>query len=521
MSDLHSIAALTRRAARVGLLAVGLAGVSAAQAEAPPSHDLRMPWDSGAVANTGSERAVVISKTVHVAGADWLRLFFQHAQLAGDPAKGTGSILRITSFLDGAVQELDAVSLGQWYQSSAYMNGDTLQIDLEAAPGTGDNRLVLDRVTASLSGLPKSQCGPVDNRVLSNDPRSARVLPVGCSVWLFDDCKHCFGTAGHCSGSSLQVVQFNVPPSTSGGGLVNPPPQDQYSVDVSSKQAVNGGVGNDWGYFGVFPNSNTGLTAFQAQGQAYHLSTPPAFNGSHEIRITGYGTDSSPLTANQVQQTHTGPWAIFSGTQLGYKTDTTGGNSGSPVIHEPTGSGIGVHTHGGCDTSGGGANSGTGANHGSWQAALAAPKGVCQVQSSTSLYCTAKANSVSCIPTIGSVGTPSSSGGPGSFLITSASQVNNQNGLLIYGTLPAATPFLGGFLCVGGTVLRTPGQSTGGSATCTGTFSFDMGGLIASGLDPNLTCGAIVYTQYWTRDTTAAPPNNVNLTQGLEFEIGG
>jgi hypothetical protein len=70
-------------------------------------------------------------------------------------------------------------------------------------------------------------------------------------------------------------------------------------------------------------------------------------------------------------------------------------------------------------------------------------------------------------------------------------------------------------------VLRTPGQSTGGTMPCTGTFSFDMGGLIASGQDPNLSCGATVYTQYWTRDTTASPPNNVNLTQGLRFEIGG
>jgi V8-like Glu-specific endopeptidase len=284
------------------------------------------------------------------------------------------------------VQELDAVTVGQWYLSSAYRNGSTLQIDVEAAPGTGSNRLVLDRVTASLAGVPKTQCGPVDDRVLSSDPRSARVLPVGCTAWLFDDCKHCFGTAGHCSGSSLQVIQSNVPPSNSNGSLNNPPQQHQYSVDVSSKQSVNGGVGNDWGYFGVFPNSNTGLTAFQSQGQSYQLATPPSFNGSHQIRITGYGTDSSPLTSHQVQQTHSGPWAVFSGTALGYKTDTTGGNSGSPVIHEPTGNVIGVHTHGGCQTDGSGANRVTGANNGGWQAALASPLGICQSQASTSTY---------------------------------------------------------------------------------------------------------------------------------------
>lgn len=517
----RSLTSGARHLAAACLLGATLSAVASAQGAPPPSYDLRTPWDSGEVANTGAERTVVISKTVHVEGADWMRLFFKHAVLAGDPAEGTGSILRITSFKDGAVQELNSETLAQWYNSSAYMNGDSVQVDVEAAPGTGANRLVLDHVNASMAGVIESQCGPTDDRVLSFDPRAARVLPVGCSVWLFNDCKHCFGTAGHCSGSSLQVVQFNVPLSNSNGSLNNPPPQDQYSVDVSSKQSVNGGVGNDWGYFGVFPNANTGLTAFQAQGDAYNLTTPPPFNGSNQIRITGYGTDSSPLTSNQVQQTHFGPWASFFGTALTYQADTTGGNSGSPVIHEQTGNVIGVHTHAGCTTSGSGANQGTSASNGGWQAALASPKGICQSQSSTSTYCTASGNDLNCIPSISSVGTASVSGGPGSFLITSSNQVNNQNGLMIYGTLPANVPFFGGTMCVGGSVLRTPGQNSGGSSFCTGTFSFDMGGLIASGTDPKLTCGAILYAQYWTRDTTASPPNNINLTQGLQFEIGG
>lgn len=518
----RSLTSGARRLAVACLLGASFAGVASAQAEPPPSYDLPMSWDSGAVSNTGAERAVVISKTVHVGQADWVRVFFQHAELAGDPADGTGSILRITSFKDGAVQELNGDTLSQWSLSSAYMNGDTVQIDVEAAPGTGSNRLVLDRVTASLSGTVKSQCGPVDDRVLSFDPRSARVLPVGCSVWLFDDCKHCFGTAGHCAGSSLQVVQFQVPLSNNDGSLNHPPPEDQYSVDVGSKQAVNGGGGNDWGYFGVFPNSNTGLTAFQAQGDAYHLAaTPPPFGAGQPIRITGYGIDSTPASHNQVQQTHVGPWTTSAGTTLAYQTETTGGNSGSPIIHESSGDVIGVHAFGGCSTSGSGANSGTGTNNPGWQAALASPKGVCQVQAGVSTYCTAKSTDFNCIPTISSVGTPSLGGGPGSFLVTSANQVAGQPGLMIYGTLPNDAPFQGGFLCVGGGVVRTAGQNTGGSGFCTGTFTFDMGALIASGTDPILSCGAVVYTQYWTRDTTSPPPNNVNLTQGLRFEIGG
>ena len=56
--------------------------------------------------------------------------------------------------------------------------------------------------------------------------------------------------------------------------------------------------------------------------------------------------------------------------------DTTGGNSGSPVIDDTTGEAIGIHTHGGC-FNGGGANAGTWANHPGLQAALANPQGVC------------------------------------------------------------------------------------------------------------------------------------------------
>jgi hypothetical protein len=174
-------------------------------------------------------------------------------------------------------------------------------------------------------------------------------------------------------------LQFNVPLSTSSGALQHPPPQDQYSVDQANVQTNGGqGVGNDWGYFGVFPNSTTGLTPFQAYGVRYTLTVPPPYNASETIRITGYGTRSTPAQWNQVQETHVGPWITNSGSTLQYQTDTTGGNSGSPIIHEQSGNAIGIHTHGGCvATTPVGQNSGTGANHSGLQAALAAPTGLC------------------------------------------------------------------------------------------------------------------------------------------------
>ncbi len=337
--------------------------------------------DSGRVRNdgpVGGGAALVFSTVVAAEDSDWLRLQFETVRLAGSREAGNASYLRITSLTDGAHQILDSVSVVQWQLTSAYFNGDAVQIDLYAHPGTGDNHVALTGGVASLAVSTRSICGTTDDRVLSFDDRSARVLPIGCTGWTISDCNHCMLTAGHCQGG-LSTIQFKVPLSTSGGSIVNPHPDHQYAVDASSVQGNGGaGVGNDWAYYGVFPNSNTGKTPFQAYGVAHNLdTTPPGAGGS--ARVTGYGTTSSPVspTWNQVQKTHAGPYSSFSGTSLGYGMDTTGGNSGSPVIHESTGTAIGIHTHGGCGTSGG-SNWGTGANHPSLVNALSNPRGVCQ-----------------------------------------------------------------------------------------------------------------------------------------------
>jgi hypothetical protein len=359
----------------VAVLAL-LSAAASAQVETPPSTWIPQRIDSGAASNLGTQPEVVVSFPVVVAGAPWLRLDFEDVLLAGDPLAGTGSILRIVSVWDGAVQELNAIQVRQWRKTSAYFNGDMLIVEVVAQPGTGDNRVVLRGITAGQQGQPKTICGPTDDRVLSQDPRAGRLLPIGCTGWLIDDCANCALTAGHCTGD-INVLQFNVPLSLTSGTIQHPPPSDQYAIDQTSIQSNGGlGVGNDYGYFGTFPNSTTGLTAAQAQGAVYTIAVPPPFNGAHQIRITGYGTDNSPNTSNQVQQTHVGPWVTGSGSLVQYATDTTGGNSGSPVIHEQSGFAIGIHTHGGCDSVGG-ENSGTGLNHPGVQGFLANPTGIC------------------------------------------------------------------------------------------------------------------------------------------------
>jgi len=328
------------------LSAFALAASLAAQAHDPQS-SLHYPQvDSGLVQNTLAAPSaagvpqVVWSRVVTVGRASWLRLHYHSVSLSGSPEPGgDGSFLRLTSMRDGAVQRQHLRHVREWQDSSAYFNGDSVLVELLAQPGTGDSRFVLKCVVAGPEQVlePDSICGTVDNRTLSSDPRVGRV-GFGCSAWMINDCNHCFLSAGHCGVGAATVIQFNVPLSSAGGNPIAPPPTDQYAVDSSSIQSQAGGasLGDDWVYFGCFDNSNTGLSPYAAQGStAYDLATPPAVAGQ-TIRITGFGSTSAPVspTWNLVQKTHTGPYlSNLPGDVLRYTVDTTGGNSGSPVVN--------------------------------------------------------------------------------------------------------------------------------------------------------------------------------------------
>lgn len=358
----------------LALISVLIVTVAPAAAQEILPHEIArrtepLAIDSGAI-NARPGAGAAWETTVRFDGAPWLRLFFAEAALA------PGAYVRVTSLFDGHSQVLPGWALEAWSNSTAYFNGDALKVEL-VAPRGGISRLVLSE--ASVGEVPigvDSICGSVDDRTQSNDPRQGRAMPIGCTAWLINDCAKCFLTAGHCSTSSLQVIQFNVPNSLSNGAVQNPPPSDQYPVDVSSKQSVNGGTGNDWGYFGTFRNTTTGLTPHEAMGGgAYSIAAAAPAVGGQAIRITGYGT-SSIGTLNQVQKTHTGPYVSVAGNLIRYAVDTTGGNSGSPVVDVTTGLAIGIHTHAGC-SSGGGSNQGTNIGRAELRTALNNPLGVC------------------------------------------------------------------------------------------------------------------------------------------------
>ena len=144
-----------------------------------------------------------------------------------------------------------------------------------------------------------------------------------------------------------------------------------------------------------------------------------------------------------------------------------------------------------------------------------------------SSYCTAKTNSLGCLPEISSVGSPSASAGIG-FVVKGLNVLNQKPGLLLYSLSgQAAIPFQNGTLCVASPIKRTTGTNSGGNpsgADCSGRYLIDFNAFAVGALGGNphpalQTPGTDVDAQWWGRDPGFAAPNNTTLTGGLHFTI--
>lgn len=119
-------------------------------------------------------------------------------------------------------------------------------------------------------------------------------------------------------------------------------------------------------------------------------------------------------------------------------------------------------------------------------------------------YCTAKTNSLGCVPAISSLNLPSKSAG--NFTVRATNVLNQKNGLLFFGFASLATPFHGGTLCAASPTIRTPIVSSNGSVppanNCTGLYSFVFTTAFLNSYSIN--AGDTVYCQWWSRDPAAA-----------------
>ncbi len=221
------------------------AGVVCAQgAYAPnlPTHVTSVSVDSGPVAApaNGSGLQVVYSNTF-ASNSAWTRLTFGIVNLSGPLGTERASRVRITSLADGAQQWLDAESIAQWGNTSAYFNGPAVRLELLAWPGVVPSRISVIQIMGDEPDMVTvaDLCPVGDDRTQSTDPRSVRVLgPNGLigSGFMFNDTNRFFLTAGHVQPSSGSSVNYNVPPSTASGIIQFPPPQDQYAIDALSVQ---------------------------------------------------------------------------------------------------------------------------------------------------------------------------------------------------------------------------------------------------------------------------------------------
>jgi hypothetical protein len=310
-----------------------------------------------AITNTGPAPIVSGPIVISHSASPWIKVWFASAEL------GAASAIRVTGVQDQVVQVLDAAAFAAWSGTSAYFNGNTVVVELVVAPG--------DTASAFISGFdtgfdvtptPDTICGATDDRVPSTERRVGRLLNANlnalCSGGLVS-ANSCYLTAGHCvTSGTVFTVEFNCPPSTPGGAIVHPGPEDQYPLIHATMMSQSGGVGLDYALARLSHNTTTGLPASLVQGHyAISSSLPPV---GTLTRITGFGSASGVL--NLANKTHTGNLSLSGGgtggTQLGYTVDTTGGNSGSSVVRESDQTVFGIHTHGGCNVSGG-TNKGT------------------------------------------------------------------------------------------------------------------------------------------------------------------
>ena len=145
------------------------------------------------------------------------------------------------------------------------------------------------------------------------------------------------------------------------------------------------------------------------------------------------------------------------------------------------------------------------------------------------IYCTAKINSLGCIPAIGSSGKASPTAGSG-YVVSCTSVRNNKSGILFYRVNGAAmaVPFQGGTLCVQPPLSRTPVVNSGGTPSpaddCTGVFSIDMNAFAVGSLGgnplPALTVpGTKVHVQWWGRDPSSSAPNGTTLSDALQYFV--
>lgn len=144
------------------------------------------------------------------------------------------------------------------------------------------------------------------------------------------------------------------------------------------------------------------------------------------------------------------------------------------------------------------------------------------------VHCSAKLNSLGCLPAIASNGAASATANSG-FTVSAANVRNQKSGLLIYSASGrSSAAFQGGTLCLNLPIRRSIPLQSGGTpaptSDCTGIYAIDMNAFAQHAVGGNpapflRTSGTVVNCQFWGPDPGFPAPNNTTLSNALEYVV--
>ncbi|AQG78028.1 T9SS type A sorting domain-containing protein [Spirosoma montaniterrae] len=340
-------------------------------------HSFRYQADTSDRATTGRDQLRFLTRVTQP-NTTFLRLYFAGTQL------GEGSYL-VLDGTDGTRQELRKQDLENWRYSSAYFNGQSVNVSLFTAPG--------DQNMVSISGMKVSD---ELARLASNDRQPAQTQPGARqavstpasltetyshakAVGRFTDGVEAAGTGWIAPNGAIvtlsggyDVIEFNVPPSV-GTTVQHPAPQDQYPVNYGNTaegthKFVFKGEGwiskVSWKVVEALPNNITGLRPGERQQEYFRIAKNPSNYILDKLKdasvdLFHYGTYNGPvlegnLNFKNLQLTQTSlqkqnnsldydlPYAsddrdlfvVYSTNYLAY---------GAPIAYEGSNVAIGVH----------------------------------------------------------------------------------------------------------------------------------------------------------------------------------
>ncbi len=169
---------------------------------------------------------------------------------------GKGSYLLLKG-IDGAEQKLDSAALANWNYSSAYFNGNSVEISLYTAPGdmpmVNVKELKVNEPVQMLNAPAQSRFGKI-----INDPATAAIessnfilnnYPHAIAVGRLTNGNKANGTGWIAPNGAIvtawenfvgfiqngyDIIEFNVPPSDFEGNHVHPAPEDQFMLDLAT-----------------------------------------------------------------------------------------------------------------------------------------------------------------------------------------------------------------------------------------------------------------------------------------------